>query len=230
MKDTYIFEGKTSTEAINKGLKELKLRKEDVEIEVLKEEKRSFFSILEPRIVKVEIKPKEKVKKESHKKTREKREMSTEAIERATQNIENFLPKFLEQTKADTLKYEVSNDQYYIYVTIEGEGTNFLIGYRGETLNALQTLMSSIANKGIDEKVRVIVDISGYREKRKKILEELAEKVSKTVVRTRKKITLEPMSAYERKIIHSKLQGNNKVITESVGDEPNRRVVILLKK
>lgn len=230
MKDTYIFEGKTSTEAINKGLKELKLRKEDVEIEVLKEEKRSFFSILEPRIVKVEIKPKEKVQKESHKRPREKREMSTEAIERATQNIENFLPKFLEQAKADTLKYEVSNDQYYIYVTIEGEGTNFLIGYRGETLNALQTLMSSIANKGIDEKVRVIVDISGYREKRKKILEELAEKVSKTVVRTRKKITLEPMSAYERKIIHSKLQGNNKVITESIGDEPNRRVVILLKK
>lgn len=230
MKDTYIFEGKTSTEAINKGLKELKLRKEDVEIEVLKEEKRSFFSILEPRIVKVEIKPKEKVQKESHKRPREKREMSTEAIEKATQNIENFLPKFLEQAKADTLKYEVSNDQYYIYVTIEGERTNFLIGYRGETLNALQTLMSSIANKGIDEKVRVIVDISGYREKRKKILEELAEKVSKTVVRTRKKITLEPMSAYERKIIHSKLQGNNKVITESVGDEPNRRVVILLKK
>lgn len=113
---------------------------------------------------------------------------------------------------------------------IEGEKTNNLIGYRGETLNALQTLLSSISNKDIDEKVRVILDISGYREKRKKVLEELAEKVAKTVEKTRKKVVLEPMSAYERKIIHSKLQKNNKVTTESIGEEPNRKVAILLKK
>ena len=236
MQDTYIFEGKTSTEAIQKGLKELKIRKDEAEITVLKEEKRIFFSILEPRVVKVEFKLKENnekpekahVKKE--RKPREKKEMSETAIEKATQNIENFLGTFLKQSSTEELKYTISDDKYYIYVNIEGEGTNFLIGYRGETLNALQTLISSIANKQIDEKVRVIVDISGYREKRKKVLEELAEKVSKTVVRTKKKVTLEPMSAYERKVIHSKLQNSHKVTTESVGDEPNRRVVIVLKK
>ena len=91
-------------------------------------------------------------------------------------------------------------------------------------------MVGNIANKNIEEKVRVILDISNYRDKRKKVLEELAEKVAKTVEKTKKKIVLEPMSAYERKIIHSKLQDNNKVITESVGEEPNRKVAILLKK
>ena len=94
----------------------------------------------------------------------------------------------------------------------------------------MQTLLTSVANKEIQERIRLILDISGYREKRKKVLEELAEKVSKTVIKTRKKVVLEPMTAYERKIIHSKLQTNTKVITESIGEEPNRKVVVLLKK
>ena len=94
----------------------------------------------------------------------------------------------------------------------------------------MQTLLSSVANKDIEEKVRVVLDISGYKEKRKKVLEELADKVSKTVIKTGKKVTLEPMPAYERKIIHSRLQNNSKIITDSVGEEPHRRVVIELKK
>ena len=94
----------------------------------------------------------------------------------------------------------------------------------------MQTLLGAVSNKNIDEKVRVILDISGYREKRKKVLEELAEKVAKTVEKTRKRVVLEPMPAYERKIIHSKLQKNNRVVTESVGEEPNRKVAIFLKK
>ncbi len=231
MQDTYIYEGKTSTEAIEKGLKELSLKKDDVEITILKEEKRSFFSILDPRIVKVEIKIKEKKESKEEKRIiKEKKELSVEAIKRATKNIEEFLNVFLNQVSVEELKYNISNDKYYININITGENTNFLIGYRGETLNALQTLISSIANKGIEEKVRVILDISGYREKRKKVLEDLAEKVAKTVVKTRRKVTLEPMSAYERKIIHSKLQNNSRVITESIGEEPNRKIVVLLKK
>lgn len=230
MQNAYIYEGKTSTEAIEKGLKELKIKKEDAEITILKEEKRSFFSILEPRVVKVEIKVKEKKPKEDKKIIKEKKELSPKAIEKATKNIEEFLNVFLKQISTEELNYNISNDNYYINVNILGENTNLLIGYRGETLNALQTLLTSIANKDIEEKVRVILDISGYREKRKKVLEELAEKVAKTVVKTRKKVTLEPMSAYERKVIHSKLQNNSKVTTESIGEEPNRKVVILLKK
>lgn len=230
MEEKHIFEGKTSTEAIEKGLKTLGLKKSEVEINILKdEEKRSFFSILEPRIVKVELTVKEK-KEDSQKIQSEKKELSDEAFEKAKKNVSEFLDVFLKQISTEDLKYEVSHDKYYIYINIIGEKTNSLIGYRGETLNAIQTLLTSVANKEIQERIRLILDISGYREKRKKVLEELAEKVSKTVIKTRKKVVLEPMTAYERKIIHSKLQTNTKVITESIGEEPNRKVVVLLKK
>lgn len=230
MEEKHIFEGKTSTEAIEKGLKTLGLKKSEVEINILKdEEKRSFFSILEPRIVKVELTVKEK-KEDSPKFQSEKKELSDEAFEKAKKNVSEFLDVFLKQISTEDLKYEVSHDKYYIYINIIGEKTNSLIGYRGETLNAMQTLLTSVANKEIQERIRLILDISGYREKRKKVLEELAEKVSKTVIKTRKKVVLEPMTAYERKIIHSKLQTNTKVITESIGEEPNRKVVVLLKK
>lgn len=234
MEEKYIYEGKTSTEAIEKGLKELGLKKNDVEVIILENEtKRSFFSILEPRVVKVELKIKEnkEVKKEDKKNIeREKRELSETSVDKAKENIQNFLDVFLKQVSDEELKYNISNDKYYIYVNIEGEKTNSLIGYRGENLNALQTLLGAVANKEIEERIRLILDISGYREKRKKVLEELADKVSKTVIKTRRKVVLEPMSAYERKIIHSKLQNNSKVTTESIGEEPNRKVIILLKK
>ena len=235
MEEKFIFEGKTSTEAIEKGLKQLKLRKEDVEINILKDEKRSFFSILEPRIVKVELIRKNK-KEENSKKTeeqnykKEKKEMSKQAIEKAEKNITDFLNKFLKLVSDEELKFDISTDGYYITVEISGNNTNSLIGYRGETLNAMQTLLSSVANKDIEEKVRVILDVSGYKEKRKKVLEELADKISKTVIKTGKRVTLEPMPAYERKIIHSRLQNNNKITTDSVGVEPHRKVVIELKK
>lgn len=233
MEERHIYEGKTTTEAVEKGLKELGLKKSEVEIIPIKnEEKRSFFSILEPRIVKVELKVKEKTKKEEKREEikKEKRELQKEAVIQAKENINQFLQVFLKQVSEEKIEYKISEDKYYIYVEIEGENTNSLIGYRGETLNAMQTLLTAISNKNLEERVRVILDISGYREKRKKVLEELAEKVAKTVVKTRKKVILEPMSAYERKVIHSKLQENNKVITESIGEEPNRKVAILLKK
>ena len=94
----------------------------------------------------------------------------------------------------------------------------------------MQNILSSIAGKGINNRVKVILDIEGYKNKREKTLEDLAKKVANTVIKTRKPIKLEPMTAYERKIIHSKLQENDKVETNSVGEEPNRRIIISLKK
>ncbi len=226
----YVFEGKTSTEAIEKGLKELKLKREDVEINILKDDqKRSFFSILEPRVIKVEITKKEvSPKTESKEKNinKEKQELSIEASKKAKENISKFLDEFLKVFSKEELSYSISNDEYYIIVEILGENTNNLIGYRGETLNSLQNILSSVGNRDIEEKIRVILDISGYKEKRKKVLEELADKVSKTVLKTGKKVTLEPMPAYERKIIHSRLQNNSKVVTQSIGEEPHRKIVI----
>ena len=206
-----------------------------MEINILKDEKRSFFSILEPRIVKVELVKKDKKESDSKKienpsYKKEKKEMSKNAIEKAEKNITEFLNKFLKLFSEEELKFDISTDGYYIIVEITGNNTNSLIGYRGETLNALQTLLSSVANKEIEEKVRVILDVSGYKEKRKKVLEELADKISKTVIKTGKRVTLEPMPAYERKIIHSRLQNNKKITTESVGEEPHRKIVVELKR
>ena len=89
--------------------------------------------------------------------------------------------------------------------------------------------MASIANENIDEKIRLWLDIEGYKEKREKTLQDLAIRIAKTVERTKKSTTLEPMQAYERKIIHSALQDSKTVKTESIGEEPRRRVVISLK-
>ena len=223
MEKTVRTEGKTTTEAIEKGLKELGVSKDKVEIKVLEEEKRSFYSILSPRVVKVELSLKED-KKEKNKEEKKHNE-NIQEIEKAEQDIKEFLDNFL--TKET--KYEVKIDNFDIYVDMNGENLNYLIGYRGETINAIQTILTAIANKKSTQKIRVYLDIAGYREKRIKTLEDLAEKLARTVERTKKSVTLEPMTAYERKIIHTKLQNNSKVKTFSKGEEPYRKVVISLK-
>ncbi|MFR5682722.1 MAG: RNA-binding cell elongation regulator Jag/EloR [Clostridia bacterium] len=241
MSKSIISEGKTSTEAIEKGLKELHVSKNMVDIKILEnEDKRSFFSILAPRVVKVEITVKENIKDEKKEKNYPKkdkeivkekdREISLELLEEAKQNTEKFLKEFIESLKVTDVDCKISIEENHIRVDINGDNIAFLIGYRGDTLNAFQTILSSIANQGISEKIKVILDIEKYRSKREKTLEDLAEKISKTVLKTGKSITLEPMSAYERKIIHSKLQNNNKVKTYSIGEEPYRKVVIAINK
>ena len=242
MAKSVIAEGKTSTEAIENGLKELKVSKDKVDIKILEnEDKRSFFSILAPRVVKVELTLKEgvdekrqNIKEERRQKEEEKpfvkqkREpLTQEEINKAKENLTPFLEQFT--SKLSSTKFEITSDEQYIYVTIEGEDAGRLIGYRGETLNAMQTIMSSIANKGVDKKVSVLLDIEGYREKRKVALEELADKLARTVIRSGKQVTLEPMSAYERKIIHNRLQDSQRVRTYSVGEEPYRKVIITKK-
>ncbi len=127
-------------------------------------------------------------------------------------------------------RYNIKVLDNELKIEIGGEKVGFLIGYRGETLYAMQSILSSVANKNTEKKVRVLLDVAGYKEKRVKTLEDLAEKLAKTVVKTRKSITLEPMKPYERKIIHSRLQDNNRVTTKSIGEEPRRRVVITLNK
>ena len=234
MTKSIIAEGKTTTEAVENGLKELKVSKNMVDIKVLEEDKkRSFYSILAPRVVKVELTVKEGAEEKEEKPKeiyKEKKPAiineNMEEIEEAKKNILNFLEKFLKSE----YKYEVKIEDYNILVNINGENVNHLIGYRGETINALQVLISSIANKKSSAKIRIFVDVAGYKEKRVKTLEDLAEKISKTVEKTGKSITLEPMTAYERKIIHTKLQQNSKVKTFSKGEEPHRRIVVALNK
>ena len=248
MDNVYVFEGKTSTEAIEKGLKELGVTKSRVDIKILdQEDKRSFFSILTPRVVKVEMTLKENIKEESKssskKDNEEKKEdkiadsskrivkeaVSEEDIDKAIEDIKTFLEDFTKNINTK-LNYDVKVEDEIIKVNIDGEDTGFLIGYRGEVLNSLQLIVSNIACKSSKEKIRVSLNISGYREKREKDLEVLAGKIANTVIKRGKDITLEPMSAYERKVIHTKLQENSKVKTYSIGEEPYRKVVVALNK
>ena len=231
MSKSIISEGKTTQEAIENGLKELKVSKNEVEVKVLEnEDKRSFFSILTPRVVKVELTLKENRKEErkQEEKTKKNYEQNTEKITVAKERVEEFLKNWLNKVD-ESLEYTVTIEDSTILVDINGKGAGTLIGYRGETLNAMQTILSTIANKDAENKIKIVLDIENYREKRKKTLEELAKKVSKTVLKNGKSITLEPMSAYERKVIHTKLQENSKVETYSIGEGDNRRIVISKK-
>lgn len=224
MLESIISEGKTTNEAIENGLKKLNVSKNDVEIKVLENtEKRSFFSILTPRVVKVELKIKEK--KENNNTVKKEERIITDIEDRKI-ILEDFLKQFIEKLPNSLIGYNINIVNNEIIIELNGEYAGKLIGYRGENLNALQIILSSIANKNFEDRVRVLLDIEGYREKREKTLEELAIKISKTVMKTGKSITLEPMSSYERKIIHSKLQENNNIDTHSIGEEPNRRIVI----
>lgn len=228
MKENKIFEGKTTNEAIENGLKTLGIKREDAEIKILEnEDKRSFFSILTPRVVKVEIISKKEKKQEYEKK--DTLNIENVDFEKAMKNVDIFLKEWIITLPSKNIKYDISKHDGHVLINVEGEDLNYLIGHRGDTLNNLQSILAIIASKGLENKVRVILNICRYREKREKILEDLACKLEKTVVRTKKSITLEPMTAYERKIIHAKLQNSKKVTTISIGEEPYRKVVISLK-
>lgn len=228
MPKSIISEGKTSTEAIEKGLKELKVSRNQVDIKILEEKKKSFFNILEPHVVKVELTLKEKEEKQTPAKKAKTENVSKEDLEKAKKEINTFLSEFLKQI-ADTITYEISEEENVVHVLITGEESTRLIGYRGESLNSLQTILTTIANKGRESNIKVILDIGEYKDARKKTLEDLASKIERTVTKTGKAITLEPMTAYERKIIHTKLQDSKTVKTHSIGENENRRVVISRK-
>lgn len=226
-----IFEGKTTNEAIEKGLKESKLSRKQVDVKVLEsDDKRSFFSILTPRVVKVELIVKDDVKKIERPEKKEKVDISEETENKAEHNIKKFLDELISKLPTKDITYEIKNDKNDLLVDINGEDTGYLIGYRGNVLNSLQLILNNVANNDLNERVRVLLNIGGYKQKREKDLKDLAEKIAGTVIRKRKSITLEPMSSYERKIIHSALQDNSKVETHSIGEEPNRKIVVSLKK
>lgn len=226
--NSVIAEGKTTAEAIENGLKQLNVSKDKVNIKVLENaEKRSFFSILAPRVVKVELTLKD-VKEHYAPMQKHVNQITPEQIEIAKKNLTVFLDEF--STKFEDFDYDIKVNGNDINVELKGNDSSKLIGYRGETLNSIQIVMSTIANKNVMGKVRIILDIAGYREKRKKVLEDLADKISKTVIKTGKTIMLEPMPAYERKIIHTRLQNNEKVKTFSKGEEPYRKIVISKNK
>ena len=158
---------------------------------------------------------------------REPAELGEEIRDEKSEQIRTFLSGLLEHmdAKAEVKVYEVEKNRYK--VILEGEKLGALIGRRGETLDAIQQLTNYSINRGGESKrARVQIDAENYREKREESLERLAQKVAGKVIKYRRNVTLEPMNAYERHVIHTALQDTQYITTFSIGTEPNRRVVV----
>lgn len=200
--------GKTIEDAVKNALNELKVTEDKIEYEVLEEGSKGLFKLLGAKPAKIRVKVK--------------RDYIFEA--------KTFLREVLNSMGIKSeIRIKEENDAIKIILT--GPDMGILIGYRGETLDSLQYLVSLVVNKGHETAYkRVVLDTENYRSKREETLKRLAQKVAGTVRRTGKLIRLEPMNPYERRIIHSALQEDRFVQTYSEGDEPYRRVVVDLKK
>ncbi|MBQ4231985.1 MAG: Jag N-terminal domain-containing protein [Lachnospiraceae bacterium] len=151
-------------------------------------------------------------------------------LDEVISKTEAYLADIFKAMKVDT-KIEITFNKEYndLDIDLSGEEMGLLIGKRGATLDSIQYLTSLYTNKISDQYVRVKIDTEGYRARRKKTLEHLARNVARKVAKTRRPVYLEPMNPYERRIIHSALQNDRYVVTRSEGEEPYRKVVIVLK-
>ncbi|MBE7002293.1 MAG: KH domain-containing protein [Ruminococcaceae bacterium] len=142
------------------------------------------------------------------------------------EKIEQFLKGLLERMGSDAVPHAWKADENTYMVELTGEDLGYLIGRRGDTLDALQHLANYTINHGIEGHIRINVDAENYRQKREDSLRRYAQKKAQQVLKAHRRTTLEPMNAYERHVIHATLQDTDRITTYSVGTEPNRRVVI----
>ena len=149
-----------------------------------------------------------------------------EVHDEKSEQIRTFLQGLMEHLDSNAVARVYLSEEGHYKVILEGEHLGQLIGRRGETLDAIQQLTNYSVNHGADRRIRIHVDAENYRAKREQTLEALAKKVAGKVIRLRRNVTLEPMNAYERHVIHSALQEYPGVSTASIGTEPNRRVVV----
>ena len=177
----------------------------------------------------------EKTERKVEKKTEKKVEKAEKKAERTyvpaeagsnEEKIEVFIKGLLENMGSQAVPHAWADGDNSYRVDLTGEGLGFLIGRRGETLDAIQHLANYAVNRSIDGHVRINVDAECYREKREDSLRRYARKKAQQVLKNRRRTTLEPMNAYERHVIHASLQDMDNITTHSTGTEPNRRVVI----
>lgn len=201
-------EGKTVEEALNEALIKLNLDRDKVNVEVLSHGSRGLFNIIGVKPAKIRVSKKYDYIEEAH----------------------DFLKNMLKYMNIDS-EITITEDNNVIRINLSGHKMGLLIGYRGETLDSIQYLVSLVINKVHElPHKKVILDAENYRSKREETLKRVALKTANKVKVTGRVFKLEPMNPYERRIIHSALQGNIFVKTYSEGDEPFRRVVIELKR
>lgn len=205
------FQGKTVEEAIAAGLKELGIAREDAVIEILEEGKKGGLFGIGHVDARVAI-------------DKKKEEVKLSDGQRAVLFLEGLFPLI-----GSDAACELTSEDEKIVIQLKADATKGLIGRRGEIIDAIQTLAGAVANTGRKEYKRVVVDCGNYREEREETLRHLAEKLAAKAVRLGKRVRLEPMNPYERRIIHSALVDNEEVTTKSEGKEPARYVVITPK-
>ncbi len=208
MQKSVIKKGRTVEEAIEAALQELGASKEQVETKVLELPSGGLMGILSKQ-AKVEVTllpqgPKEK------------------AVE--------FIESVVKSMGIDGTAHAEMKEDNVLFITITGENMRYLIGRRGITLDALQYLVSLVVNKNAEEYTKIVLNTEGYREKREQALKEFADKMAQRAIKTRRRVELEPMNPYERRIIHAYLQNNRRVVTISEGEEPYRRILIEVKR
>ena len=201
--------GKSEEEAIASALTQLGRELDEVTVEIIERAKSGFLGIGSSNaVVKV----------------------SYEKTETKSEKAEEFLKGLFEHMNVSVQAKVLSEDESAVNIELVGDNMGAVIGRRGETLDAIQHLTNYAVNHGGEGRVRINIDAENYRAKRTESLERLAKKVAGKVVRYKRNITLEPMNAYERHVIHTALQDVSGITTYSTGTEPNRRVVVAFDK
>lgn len=203
MAKSKIFSGKTVEEAVEAGLAEFGIAREDAEIEILEEGKKKLFGSIPAQVKITQI---------------DKRTDGERAV--------GFLEGLFELIQPD-VTVVLAEEEERIVIQIDAEKSKGIIGRRGEIIDAVQTLAGAVANTGRREYKRVVVNCGNYREEREETLQRVAQKLAAKAVRLGKRVRLEPMNPYERRIIHAALVDNPDVTTKSEGKEPSRFVVII---
>ncbi len=199
--------GKTIEDAIKSGLQQLQVSEDRIKVTVLEQPTKGLFGLIGSKDARVEI------------------ELVPDPIDEAIAFLRDVMDGMSLQAEIQTEDMGIDGQG----IVISGPDMGMIIGRRGQTLDALQYLVNIVANRHSKEHIRIVLDAEQFRKRRRKTLEELAQRLATRVIKGHKEIILEPMTPQERKIIHSYLQENPKVTTFSKGEEPNRKIVIALK-
>ncbi len=203
MQERIIRHGRTVEEALENALRDLEASRDQVEVDVLEEGASGFLGIIGQREATVEVRMKE--------------------------SKEDFVEEFLKTVlKAIDSEAEISirSDEDAIYVDVDGESLGLIIGRRGDTLNALQYLLNVTAGKRSSDRRSIRLDAGDFRSRRRRELEQMVLRLADRVAKTRRPFHLDPMPPHERKIVHTVLQTDDRVRTESEGMDPKRHIII----
>jgi len=222
-------------EAISRGMEQLGVSRDMLNVDVLDEGSKGFLGIggrqvrVRLTLKSVEAAPQGEPALQTD--AAPAAPMGDSLLDFSARTTSELLAKMKIKARVDAKYGEADSDgEVPVLIDVQGDDLSVLIGRRAETLNALQYILALIVSKEASHWVQVVVDVGGYRARRERQLRQLATRMAEQAVRTGKRQLLEPMSAAERRIVHLQLRGHDSVTTESVGEEPNRKVSIVLKK